>query len=47
MENEGTLDSIDSVEGHTVLQGELPDWHIRYLAYLYERELSLMEGINN
>jgi hypothetical protein len=38
MEDEGTLESIESAEGHLNVRGELPGWYVRYLAYLYERE---------
>jgi hypothetical protein len=47
MQNEGTLESIDSAEGQIALQSGLPGWYISYLAYLYEREMNLTEWMSN
>jgi len=44
MEDEGTLESVDSAQGYIDVQGELPDWYICYLVRLYAWEVNLTEG---
>lgn len=42
-ENEGTIRTVAGPRGSSNAQSQLPDWYIRYLVFLCERDENLEE----